>query len=81
MSGTSPTDFASASRQSRPALNKVVAQKKIAGRVAAEKKLRREDEFRALTHRFAIRLLQPRAVLIERADGGVELEKADAHDD
>ncbi len=61
------------------ALNEIFAQQQVAGRVAAKEKFRGENQLRAFFDRFAISLFQPRAVLVERADGGVELEEGDAH--
>jgi hypothetical protein len=81
ISGTSPDGTGQRVEAIEAALDEIVAQKQVAGRVAAEKKLRGEDQFRALVDRLAIGLLQARAIFVERADGGVELEEADAHEE
>ena len=47
------------------ARDEVVAQEEVAGRVAAEKEFRCEDEFRALADGFAIRRFESRAILVK----------------
>jgi hypothetical protein len=63
------------------ALDKVFAQEKVAGRIAAEGEFGGEHQFRGARDGFAIGLLDPGPVLIVRADGGVELEQAEAHEE
>jgi hypothetical protein len=61
------------------ARDEVVAQKQIAGRVAAEEQLGSQHQLGALAHRIFVGGLELGAVRVVRADGGVELKEGDAH--
>jgi len=59
--------------------DKILAQQQIARRVAAQKKFRREDKFRAARNGPHVGGQKLFAVGRERADGRIKLEQAEAH--
>ena len=76
-SGIAPTALAVSSMRGEIAVNKIIAQQQIARRIAAQKKFRREDEFRAERDGFFITRQKFLPVRCEIADGRIELEQAD----